>query len=94
MILKNYMEDLVWQKLTAILSERPHICSCERCRHDMAAIALNLLPSKYIVKPLGETYTRTHLLETQFNADIVTAISRAVTIVKNNPNHSDDEKKV
>ncbi len=87
MIIKNYMEDLVWQTLDEILAERPQICHCDHCRCDIAAIALNALPPKYVVSSKGETFTRVHMLEVQFSTDIITAISRAIEVVRNNPSH-------
>jgi competence protein ComFB len=88
MEIKNYMEDLVWQKLDGILVERPHICHCDHCRHDIAALALNALPPKYIVTRKGETFTRIRLMEVQFSTDIVTAIIQAIEVVGTKPNHS------
>jgi competence protein ComFB len=88
MIIKNYMEDLVWQALEEILAVRPHICHCDHCRHDIAAVALNALPPKYIVTHKGETFTRIRMLETQFSTDIITAIIRAVEVVAAKPNHT------
>lgn len=88
MLIKNFMEDLVWQAMAEILATYPQFCHCDRCRHDMAALALNELPPKYIVTRKGETYTRLRLMETQFNTDIITAISRAIEVVGTKPNHS------
>lgn len=88
MLIKNFMEDLVWQAMAEILAIYPQFCHCDRCRHDMAALALNELPPKYIVTRKGETYTRLRLMETQFNTDIITAISRAIEVVGTKPNHS------
>jgi competence protein ComFB len=88
MIIKNYMEDLVWQAMDGILAMHPQFCHCDRCRHDMAALALNDLPPKYIVTRKGETFTRLRLMEMQFSTDIITAISRAIEVVGSKPNHS------
>ena len=88
MLIKNYMEDLVWQNLDNVWAGRPQLCHCDHCRHDIAALALNFLPPKYIVTDKGETFTRLHLLETQFNTDIITAITRAIEVVGAKPNHS------
>lgn len=87
MQLKNYMEDLVWQKLDEVLDGHPDMCRCEQCRYDVASLALNSLPPRYVVTATGETYTRIKALEMQFVIDIVSAISRAIIIVQLKPRH-------
>lgn len=88
MVIKNYMEDLVWQTMQEILAVRPEICHCEHCRYDIAAVALNALPPKYIVTRKGEAFTRVCMMEIQFSTNIVTALSHAIEVVGNKPNHS------
>ncbi|WP_215831295.1 late competence development ComFB family protein [Pelorhabdus rhamnosifermentans] len=87
MIVKNYMEDLVWQTLDEILVCYPQVCQCEHCRYDIAAIALNALPPQYVVSRKGEAFTHIQMLDSQFKTDIVAALSRGIAIVENNPNH-------
>jgi competence protein ComFB len=87
MHLKNYMEDLVWEQLDSVLDSEPDICRCERCRYDIVSLALNLLPARYVVTVQGEVYTRVKSLEMQFVIDIISAISRAMIIVKAKPRH-------
>lgn len=87
MVIKNYMEDLVWQTLDEILVSYPQVCQCERCRCDIAAIALNTLQPQYIVSRKGEAYKHIQMLNSQFKTDIIAALSRAIAIVENNPNH-------
>ena len=41
--LKNIMEEDVERQLDTLLPTMPNICSCEICRSDMAAYALNRL---------------------------------------------------
>lgn len=90
MELKNYMEILVWQQLDDILSDQMDICICEKCRYDIAALALNFLPPRYVVTNKGETFTKVKALEQQFNIDIITAVTQASKIVGSQPHH--DEK--
>lgn len=87
MELKNYMEELVWARLDEVIAGHQGICTCEHCRYDIAALALNFLPTRYVVTEKGEMYTKLHTLEQQFGIDIITAISRAVLIVKSHPRH-------
>jgi len=85
--LKNYMETFVWEYLDEILKKYPAICQCDICRHDIVAIALNNLPPKYIVREKGELYSKIDTLDTQYRIDVITALTRAAMIVKDQPRH-------
>lgn len=87
MQIKNFMEDLVWSHLDTVMTKHRVACSCEKCRYDIAALALNFLPPRYIVTDKGETYTKVKSLEQQFTIDIITAISHAIKIVASQPHH-------
>ncbi|QSQ09395.1 hypothetical protein H0A61_01758 [Koleobacter methoxysyntrophicus] len=86
MELKNYMEDLVLMKIDEVLKDQK-VCRCERCRMDIAAIALNNLPPKYYVTRRGEVYSRATSFNVQFEADVVAAILKAVKQVSGRPHH-------
>lgn len=88
MHLKNSMEDLVFQHIDGIIARNEGVCNCERCKLDIAALALNFLPPRYIVTEKGEMFTRIKSLEQQFSIDIITAITHAITIVRNNRSHA------
>lgn len=45
---RNYMEELVICVLDEILARQEIGCKCQRCRLDIAALALNNLPPKYV----------------------------------------------
>jgi len=85
--IKNYMEDCVSDMLDSVLEEI-HSCTCEKCRYDITAIALNSLPSKYVVTKRGELYTKLASLQQQFDVDIIAAITKAAVIVNRNPRHN------
>ncbi len=87
MELKNYLENLVWEQLDSVLTAYPDICTCQKCRNDIVALALNALPPCYVVTGLGETYTKIHSLEQQFSINIVTAITNGITIVNRQHKH-------
>jgi len=87
MELQNYMEILMWQRLDDVLDGHPAICRCEKCRYDIAALAMNFLPPRYVVTDKGQMYTKIKALEQQFMIDIITAITHAVTIVNRTPHH-------
>ncbi len=87
MELKNFMENLVMQKLDIVINANPKSCKCQRCRYDIAALTLNSLPTFYIVTAAGATYTKMNSLDQQFHVDIVAAITQAIEIVRKDPHH-------
>jgi competence protein ComFB len=89
--LKNYMEELVINKTSELLKIM-NICDCEKCRLDIMAIALNELPTKYVVSEKGELYTKLNELEQQFEIDVETAIIKAAVLVSKNPKHISTEE--
>lgn len=86
MILKNYMEEVVFRSFDDFTSGM-EFCRCEKCKLDIIAIALNNLPAKYVVTDKGELYAKVDNLRGQFEADIITAITKAAMIVGKNPKH-------
>ncbi len=86
MELKNYMEKLVFLKIDQILKMQG-LCGCERCRLDIAAIALNILPPRYYVTDLGGVYSKAKSFSTQSETDVVTAVLQGIEVVTKNPRH-------
>jgi competence protein ComFB len=84
---KNFMEVFVWEMLDQVLEKRTDICRCEICRYDIVALALNDLAPRYVVSGIGETYTRTNVLEQQFRIDVIAKITQAAIIVAQHPRH-------
>ena len=84
--LKNYMEEIVFNSLKEVLQDI-NVCSCEKCMLDIAAIALNDLPPKYIVTEKGELYSKINALKQQFEVDVIAAITKAAVLVKRRPRH-------
>lgn len=87
MELKNCMESLVMQKIDAVISANPNVCNCQRCRCDIAALALNYLPSRYVATETGETYAKIESMDQQFHVDVVSAITQAIKAVNSKPHH-------
>jgi competence protein ComFB len=85
--LKNYMEEIVFIQMKDVLADIK-VCKCEKCIMDIAAIALNDLPPKYIVTKKGELYSKLNTLMQQFEVDVISAITKAAILVKRNPRHS------
>ncbi|PKM78965.1 MAG: competence protein ComFB [Firmicutes bacterium HGW-Firmicutes-13] len=80
------MEEIVLRKIGEIW-ESEEMCKCERCKLDVAAIALNMLPPKYVLTDKGEVYAKTDTLETQKSVDFITAIVKGINMVKTKPSH-------
>ena len=85
--MKNYMEVCVDDMLMPVL-KGINSCTCETCRFDIRAIALNSLPPKYVVTRKGHLYTKVYALQQQFDVDIIAAITKAAVIVGRSPRHN------
>lgn len=85
--IKNYMEDLVESYLDQILSQCKDVCKCAKCRKDIAAIALNNLPPHYSASQRGQVLTKANLLGKQVEADVISAITKGITIVGKEARH-------
>lgn len=85
-ILKNYMEEIVFSIIDDVLKDID-VCKCERCKMDIIAITLNNLPSKYVVAEKGELYSKVNMFKMQVEVDVMTEIIKAAMIVKKNPQH-------
>lgn len=83
------MENAVFNELDKLIEKRDDICKCEKCRLDIVAIALNELPTKYVVSEMGELYTKANQMEVQCDADIIKEIIKAIDIVSNATKHDD-----
>lgn len=83
---KNVMEDLIEEEFDGL---KPSLdcCTCDDCRNDMIAYALNQLPPKYVATRKGEVYSKTFILRNQHRTDIMAALTKAAKVVKENPRH-------
>ena len=69
MELTNYMEKVVVNKLDQVLKMYPACCKCDDCKRDIAIMALNRLPPKYISTHRGSIFA--HLEETDTQYDVI-----------------------
>ncbi|AFV11581.1 late competence development protein ComFB [Thermacetogenium phaeum DSM 12270] len=88
--LVNVMEILVEETIEDIMKSHPDFCTCERCRYDVAAIALNKLPPSYVVTMEGEAILRANSLKQQVRVDLIRAVTEAMIIVGKNPHHAEN----
>ncbi|AGX43589.1 late competence development ComFB family protein [Clostridium saccharobutylicum] len=83
----NYMEVLVEEHMEILLKES-NSCTCDRCKSDIFALALNNLKPYYVVTQRGRVMTKLQMTEQQFDTDITIEVTRAIEQVKNNPAHN------
>ena len=86
--IKNCTEEVVEQMLDLVLEKYPNICQCEKCRSDIAAIALNHLPVYYVSTDKGKLIVKSRLLESQIKIDVIAAITQAVEMVAKDVRHN------
>lgn len=89
MKLYNLMEEVVFDVIDDLLKKDVNICSCKKCRLDIAAITLNNLPPKYIVTGKGKLFERANNMNYQFKADVTKEVIKAMKIVSKKPKHKD-----
>ena len=88
--LHNVMDDCVEKKLNSVLPQMEQYCRCDKCRRDMEAYALNRLPAKYVLSDKGVVYQKFDSLSVQSDAEITTAVIKAIETIGKNPNHAED----
>lgn len=89
----NIVEKLVWSKVDEVLDHKPEMCRCEKCRSDVAALALNKLAPRYVASKEGEVWARAAKeLDREFEIEVVIALTEAAEIVAANPKHTREEK--
>lgn len=90
--IKNVMEDIVFTELDLVL-ERLNCCKCERCKADIATLALNSLPPKYADTRRGEVLSRSSELSREDSIRVLSHIASAAQKISANPHHDlvDDE---
>ncbi len=86
----NVIEDVVRQTYAELLARHSDdFCSCQQCRDDVVALALNHLRSRYVVgTPLGSAVTRVLLTQDSERAEVVVAVYGAMRKVGANPHRT------
>ena len=83
-VLVNLTENMVLEKFEAVLAEF-RCCKCDRCKKDIFALALNKLPPRYVVIPQESPGLPN--MDSQFSAQVLTALIQSVLQVRRNPRH-------
>ncbi len=90
MKLHNLLEEEVKFIIKKLLEEDKSRCSCNKCRLDIAALALNKLEPMYVVTDEGKIYGKVkNNMNIQFNTDVLLEVAKAMDVVKNNPHHEE-----
>lgn len=88
----NVMEILVKDTIDEVLKANKNLCGCDRCRLDIAAIALNKLAPSYVVTVEGEVMLRAGALRQQSKVDIIRSVTEALDAVSKRPHHTREQK--
>ena len=83
LVLVNLMEQLVVERLDEVFSKF-NCCRCDKCRRDVAALALNTLAPHYVV---AEPDQLPALIKSCDTKEISSALVKAILQVKNHPQH-------
>lgn len=83
---RNVMEILL-EELFDKMKDQLDCCTCEECRSDIIALALNQLPPHYVRTPKGELLSKLDQLSSQNSTDALAALTQAVEKVKASPRH-------
>lgn len=90
MKLVNVMEHLVFEAIDEVRKRQP-FCNCDACRLDIAALALNSLPPRYVVTSKGEAYGRADWIDLQKDIDLFSTVLKAIQKVESSPRHGAQE---
>ena len=85
--LKNHTENVVNQALQDYLLKNKLLCSCERCKADILALALNHLPARYYVSSKGEILTQWESVALPDRVRVMAEVVRAAQQVSSSPSH-------
>lgn len=84
--LLNLSEILVKEKAPDVM-EKMRVCTCEACHNDVMALALNMLPTKYVTTDEGKQFLQLEMYKKQYETDVLSALTRACVRVKASPRH-------
>lgn len=87
MELHNLIEDDVINAINNLGNTAGDWCNCDKCKMDIAALALNNLKPQYVVTEKGTLLRRANNMNQQYNADVTLEVTKAIAIVGANPQH-------
>jgi len=86
---RNFRQDLV-EEIFPQVAKRMNLCSCQRCRADVMAIALNNMIPKYVASTKGETLARHLEFYTHQKTDVLRELIKTMMTVKDKLNYSEN----
>lgn len=86
LILVNIVEELVRAKVGRAINTID-MCQCKRCQLDACAIALNVLPSKYVTTTKGALLAQFSISDLEFQTAIDVEVLKALKVVRESPMH-------
>ncbi len=81
----NMMEKAVLETVDSVLSTISNVCPCERCKADIVCLTLNQLEPRYVIHRYGEILSRAEFDTPQRQAEIITAVMKAVHKIQLKP---------
>lgn len=87
MELHNFIEDDVINAINKLGDSLGDWCNCEKCKLDVAALALNNWQPRYVVTEKGRLLGRANNMNQQFNTDVILEVTKAIKLVAINPHH-------
>lgn len=84
--LVNLMEETVLNKIDQLWKQTDY-CTCDNCKIDVAAYALNRLPAKYVHSLEGTLIHRFESSTTQTDAEITAVVFQAIQRIGENCHH-------
>ncbi len=85
-LLRNLTEDYVILLFDRI-ADQINCCKCQQCRLDVCSYTLNRLKPKYVVSTQGELMSKLCEFDNQFEANVMTELTKAVAVIKKFPRH-------
>jgi competence protein ComFB len=84
--LLNVLEEIVKLKVEETIKSID-MCKCDRCKLDACAMALNVLPQKYVTTSKGNLFSRVDMISAEFQMEIQIEVLKALKAVKEAPRH-------
>jgi competence protein ComFB len=81
------LSEVLTKELLPSVMERMDVCVCPICTGNVLALALNMLPTKYVTTDEGKQYTQLEVYKRQNELDVMAALTRACLRVKGSPRH-------
>ena len=86
LILSNLTEELVKETISSIIPTM-NMCTCEICRLNACAIALNALPPHYVTTTKCELIAKISTEMRAYQIQVLVETTKALMIVKEHPLH-------